>query len=236
MTLRDSVVLITGVGREGQVGEVVAQRFAEAGASLLLVDRREEQAAERAAPLRRTGHRVWSYGCDLSNVASVDALAATVRREHGDELRALVNLAGGFGSGGSVSEGNTEAWNRMFAINLTTAYLATRSFLPMLQSTRGAIVYFASEAALPGGRVAGIAGYAAAKSAVVTLMRAVSQEEKANGVRANALAPGAIRTAANLQSMGEGARYVEREAVAEVVLYLCSDEARAITGQVLALS
>jgi NAD(P)-dependent dehydrogenase (short-subunit alcohol dehydrogenase family) len=81
-----------------------------------------------------------------------------------------------------------------------------------------------------------VAGYAAAKSAVVTLMRAVAQEEKANGVRANALAPGAIRTAANLQSMGESARYVEREPVAEAVLYLCSEEARAITGQVIALS
>jgi NAD(P)-dependent dehydrogenase (short-subunit alcohol dehydrogenase family) len=106
----------------------------------------------------------------------------------------------------------------------------------MLQAARGAIVYFASEAALPGSRVSGIAGYAAAKSAVVTLMRAVAQEEKANGVRANALAPGAIRTATNLQSMGESARYVEREAVADAVLYLCSEEARAITGQVIALS
>jgi NAD(P)-dependent dehydrogenase (short-subunit alcohol dehydrogenase family) len=218
------------------VGEVVAQRFAEEGASLLLVDRREEQAAERAEPLRRAGHRVRSYGCDLSDAASVAALAAIVRRDHGDQLRALVNLAGGFASGGSVSEGDTEVWSRMFAINLTTAYLATRSFLPMLKATRGAIVYFASEAALPGSRVAGFAGYAAAKSAVVTLMRAVSQEEKANGVRANALAPGAIRTAANLQSMGESARYVEREAVAEAVLYLCSDQSRAITGQVIALS
>ena len=236
MTLRDSIVMVTGVGREGQVGEVVAQRFAEPGALLLLVDRREEQAADRAAPLRRSGHRVWSYGCDLSDAASVAALAARVRRDHGDQLRALVNLAGGFASGGAVSQGDTEVWNRMFAINLTTAFLATRAFLPMLQAARGAIVYFASEAALPSGRVASIAGYAAAKSAVVTLMRAVAQEERGNGVRANALAPGAIRTAANLQSMGESARYVEREAVAEAVLYLCSEEARAITGQVIALS
>ena len=236
MTLRDSVVLITGVGREGQVGEAVAQRFAQEGASLLLVDRREEQAAERAAPLRRAGHPVWSYGCDLSDPASVAALAADVRREHGDRLLGLVNLAGGFAVGGTLSGSDSEVWNRMFAINLTTAYLATRAFLPMLQAARGAIVYFASEAALPGSRVAGMAGYAAAKSAVVTLMRAVAQEEKANGVRANALAPGAIRTASNLQSMGESPRYVEREAVAAAVLYLCSEEARAITGQVIALS
>lgn len=236
MTLRDSVVLITGVGREGQVGEVVAQRFAEQGASLLLVDRREEQAAARAAPLRDAGHRVWSYGCDLADAPRVAALAASIRRDHGDRLRALVNLAGGFAAGGSVSVSETELWNRMFAINLTTAYLATRAFLPMLAAAHGAIVYFASEAALPGSRVANMAGYAAAKSAVVTLMRAVAQEEKANGVRANALAPGAIRTAANLESMGESARYVEREAVAEAVLFLCSEEGRAITGQVIALS
>jgi NAD(P)-dependent dehydrogenase (short-subunit alcohol dehydrogenase family) len=80
-----------------------------------------------------------------------------------------------------------------------------------------------------------MAAYAAAKSGVLALMRAVAEEERATGVRANALAPTAIRTAANLDSMGENVRYVEREEVADAVLFLCSDGASAISGQVIRL-
>jgi NAD(P)-dependent dehydrogenase (short-subunit alcohol dehydrogenase family) len=94
-------------------------------------------------------------------------------------------------------------------------------------------VLFGSEAALPGASVAGVAAYAAAKSALLTLAQAIAQEEREHGVRANALAPAAIRTAANLAAMGTNAAYVTREAVADVVLWLCSDAARAVTGQVV---
>jgi NAD(P)-dependent dehydrogenase (short-subunit alcohol dehydrogenase family) len=232
--MTSSLVLLTGVGREGQVGEVVAQRFAQRGAALLLVDRREEQAAERAAALALLGFRAWSYGCDLADAASVASLADRVRAAHGERLDVLVTLAGGFAVSGTVADSDVAIWHRMFAINATTAYLVTRAFLPMLRAARGAIVYFASEAAQPGARVAETSAYAAAKSAVVVLMRAVAQEERKNGVRANAVAPTAIRTAANLESMGENARYVEREEVASAVTFLC--DAEAITGQVIALS
>ncbi|MDQ4079777.1 MAG: SDR family oxidoreductase, partial [Gemmatimonadota bacterium] len=74
-----------------------------------------------------------------------------------------------------------------------------------------------------------------AKSGVLTLMRAIAEEEQANGVRANAVAPTSIRTAANVRDMGSDARYVEREDVAQVVLWLCSEDSRAVTGQVIAL-
>jgi 3-oxoacyl-[acyl-carrier protein] reductase len=124
----------------------------------------------------------------------------------------------------------------MIEINLTTAYLVTRAFLPFVRATKGSLVYFASEAVSPGGKVANIAAYAAAKAGVVSLMRSVAQEERASGVRANALAPTSIRTAANLSAMGEDIRYVEREEVAAVIAFLCSDVARAVTGQLITLS
>ena len=234
--MTNSLVLLTGIGREGQVGEVVARRFGHRGASLILVDRREEQAAERAAALAPLGIRTWSYGCDLADAASVSSLADRIRSAHGDRLDALVTLAGGFAVSGPVAESEVEIWHRMFAINATTAYLVTRAFLPMLRAAHGAIVYFASEAAQPGARVSETSAYAAAKSAVVVLMRAVAQEERKNGVRANAVAPTAIRTAANVASMGDNARYVEREEVAAAVTFLCDADASAITGQVIALS
>jgi 3-oxoacyl-[acyl-carrier protein] reductase len=97
-------------------------------------------------------------------------------------------------------------------------------------------VFFASAAALPGGRLAEMSAYAVSKAGVLTLMRAVAQEERENGVRSNALAPTSIRTAANLEAMGDSARYVEREEVADAVRFLCfSDAARSINGQVIQL-
>ena len=202
---------------------------------MLVVDRAAAEVVARARALAGAGHRASAYACDLTNVAEVGEPAARVRREHGERLDALVNMAGGFASGGTVADGALDVWHRMFSINLTTTYLATRAFLPLLRAARGAVVSFASEAVLPGSRIAGMAAYAAAKGGVATLMQAVAQEERANGVRANALAPGAIRTAANLQAMGSGARYVEREDVAAAVVWLCSDEARAVTGQIIRL-
>jgi NAD(P)-dependent dehydrogenase (short-subunit alcohol dehydrogenase family) len=159
-----------------------------------------------------------------------------VRREHGERLDALVNMAGGFASTGTVADGEIDAWHRMLAINLTTTYLATHAFLPLVRGARGAIVSFASEAALPGSRTGGMAAYAVAKTGVATLMQAVAQEERANGVRANAVAPGSIRTTTNIESMGADKHYIEREDVAKVVVWLCSEDARAVTGQVIRLS
>jgi NAD(P)-dependent dehydrogenase (short-subunit alcohol dehydrogenase family) len=96
-------------------------------------------------------------------------------------------------------------------------------------------VYFSSAAALPGSRVARISAYAVAKRGVITLMRAVAQEESQHGVRANAVAPTSIRTATNLESMGADAAYVDRSDVASTVLWLCSDEASGVTGEVVKL-
>lgn len=227
--------IITGIGRRGQAGEIVARVLAERGYRLAVVDRLPAEAEARAAELRTAGHDALPFAADLADAAQVAALATAVRGARGDAVHALVLLAGGFGATGPVADSDPAAWDRQFSINLTTAYLSTRAFLPMVRAARGAIVYFASAAALPGARAATMAAYAAAKGGVLTLMRAVAEEERDAGVRANAVAPTAIRTAANLGSMGESTRYVEREEVAAVVAWLCSDAASAVTGQVVRL-
>jgi NAD(P)-dependent dehydrogenase (short-subunit alcohol dehydrogenase family) len=233
MELSGRSVVLTGVGREGQVGEVVARAFAERGARVYLVDRTGDEARARSDVLNAAGLRSAALSADLSDPAAVDALAARVRDATSGRVHALVHLAGGFAASGPVADSDPAAWTRQLTINFTTAYLTARAFLPLLRATKGALVFFGSEAALPGARVSGIAAYAAAKGAVLTLMQAIAQEERDNGVRANALAPAAIRTAANLAEMGADAAYVTREAVADVVVWLCSDAARAVTGQVV---
>lgn len=228
-------MLVTGIGRAGQVGPAVAGAFARAGASVLLVAHDLALAEDRAREIREAGFRASAFGCDLTDSAAVEELARRVAREQAPRLDALVNVAGGFGVTGPLAESEPAAFQRQFDINVTTAYLATRAFLPSIRAARGSIVFFASEAALPGGSVAGLAAYAAAKSAVVSLTRAVAQDEAPHGVRANAVAPGAMRTATNLATMGN-VRFVELEDVASVVMFLCSDVARAVTGQVVRLA
>ena len=231
-----STILLTGVGGEGQVGEAVAAAFAALGASLVLVDRTAAKAEARAAALRRDDKPARGYACDLADPASVAKLVESVQANHGPALHGLVHMAGGFAMSGPVAESSLDVWNRQLSINLTTAFLTTRAFLPSIRRARGSIVLFASQAALPGSTGANMSAYTVAKTGVAALMRAIAAEERANGVRANALAPTSIRTAANLSSMGPDARYVEREHVASVVTFLCSPAASAITGELVPLS
>lgn len=234
----NSTVLLTGVGGEGQVGEAVARAFAALGASLVLVDRTPENVHARAAALAASGAKVRGYPCDLTDPAAVDALVRDVRANHGAKLRAVVHMAGGFAMSGPVADSEVAVWDRQIAINLTTAYLTSRALLPLLRPEQGALVFFASEAALPGASAANRAAYTVAKTGVITLMRAIAAEEQkaGTGVRANAIAPASIRTAANLSAMGSDVRYVEREEVAATVTFLCSPSASAINGAVIPLS
>jgi 3-oxoacyl-[acyl-carrier protein] reductase len=235
MRFDHKVIVLTGAGREGQVGEAIARAFAERGAMVVLVDRQADQVSARAAALKAAGYRAWGYACDLTDPPQVDHLARRTAATHGGRVDALIHAAGGFAASGRVAESSIDIWHQQLAINLTTAYLATRAFLPLLRPARGALLYFASEAVLPGARPTRTVAYAAAKSGVLALMRVVAEEEREHGVRANALAPAAIRTATNVQAMGDTTAYVEREDVAGAAMYLCSDKARGVTGEVIRL-
>jgi NAD(P)-dependent dehydrogenase (short-subunit alcohol dehydrogenase family) len=226
-------VVLTGVGREGQVGEAVAQAFAERGARVFLVDHTEENVRARAEALVARGLRAAALAADLTDAAAVGMLAERVRDATAGRLHALVHLAGGFSLSGPVADSDPAVWQRQFAMNATTAYLTARAFVPLLRGVKGALVFFASEAVLPGARVANLSAYVASKSAIVALMHSIAQEERAAGVRANAVAPTTIRTVDNVAAMGADAPMVTREAVADVVLWLCSESGRAVSGQVI---
>jgi 3-oxoacyl-[acyl-carrier protein] reductase len=226
-------VVLTGVGREGQVGEVVAWAFAELGARVFLVDRQESEARARADALVAAGRRAAGLGADLTDERAVAAVAERVRDATGGRVHALVHLAGGFVASGQLPESDPAVWSRMFAINATTAYLTARAFIPLLRATKGAMVFFAADAILPGGRTAAISAYAASKAAVVALMQSIAQEEAPRGVRANAVAPTSIRTAANIAAMGADAPMISREDVARIVLWLCSEDSRVVNGQTI---
>ncbi len=232
-------LVITGVGRAGQVGEALARHFAGLGASLALLDLSEDEAQARAAELSpvRSGQRFTAHAANLADAhAAQQAMASVLSAHHTSALHGVICVAGGFGMTGALSDADPDAWHKQFTINLDTAFATTRAALPALREGKGSLVYFGSAAALPGGSPKGMAAYAAAKSGVLTLMRSVALDERAHGVRANAVAPTAIRTATNMADMGDKSDYVERESVADVVAFLLSSAARNVTGQVLTLS
>lgn len=231
--LRDATVVLTGVGRPGQVGEVVASAFASQGATLMLVDRDGDAVSARANDLKGNGASAHAFGCDLTSPDDVARLSEKISALATSGVAAVVHMAGGYVDGDPVADTEPSAWHKMFAINLTTAFMSTRALLPLVRKARGTMVYFASAAALPGASVSNSAAYSAAKGGVVTLMRAVAAEERKNGVRSNALAPQPIRTEQNISSMGLDHQYVERETVAAWVLWLCSSAAGPVTGQVI---
>jgi 3-oxoacyl-[acyl-carrier protein] reductase len=231
------LVVLTGVGRQGQVGEALALGFAQRGAALALLDRDEAQVQARAAELVAQGYTASAHVANLADADDAQRAAREVLAAHQTSaVHAVVCTAGGFGMTGPVSDANPADWARQFMINLDTAFATTRAFLPALREGHGALVYFGSVAALPQGNPKGMAAYTAAKSGVLALMRAVAADEKANGVRANAVAPTAIRTATNIADMGDKTDYVDRESVADVVAFLASPAARNVTGQVLTLA
>lgn len=231
--MSDRLVVITGIGRAGQVGEALALALARDGATVAVIDREAQMVDERVRDLERAGYRARGAVCDLTDPEHTGHVARELVADA--PLHALVNAAGGFAMSGPVGESDVGVWHRQIAISLTTAYVATRAFMAALRRGKGSIVYFGSAAALPGARVAEMSAYAVAKTGVLTLMRAVSAEEWKNGVRANAVAPTSIRTAANVASMGADQSYVERESVAETIRWLCSDAARDVTGQTIRL-
>jgi NAD(P)-dependent dehydrogenase (short-subunit alcohol dehydrogenase family) len=235
--LEDRYVMLTGVGRPGQTGEIIAREFARRGARMILVDRQISTASDRASDLASEGYVAHPFGCDLASEADIASLAEQVQELCGKRgLAALINAAGGFAMSGNVAESNLADWEKQFTINLRTCYLASRAMLPLLRTGRGAIVNFATGAALQPKGAPGMSAYLAAKSGVVALTRTMAMEERDTGVRVNAIAPTAIRTAANANTMSDKTRFVERESVASTLLFLCSPEASAISGEIILLA
>lgn len=234
------LVVITGVGRAGQVGEAIALRFAERGATLALLDLQAGEVETRAKSLTDQGFRASAHAGNLAYAndakRTCDEVIALTRDQFHGAVHAVICAAGGFGTTGPIDESDPELWHRQFMINLDTAYGATRAFLPALRLGQGALVYFGSVAALPGGNPSGIAAYAAAKSGVLTLMQSIAKQERKHNVRANAVAPTQVRTASNISSMGDDKAYVDRESVADVAAFLVSPLARNVSGQILTLA
>jgi NAD(P)-dependent dehydrogenase (short-subunit alcohol dehydrogenase family) len=235
-SFRDQVVLVTGVGRVGQIGHAVATGFADAGARLVLADRQAVMVAERAKEFTARGVTAVPAAGDLTEPDVAQWIVERATNAFG-RLDVLVNVAGGLTAVGPMLEMDPEVIDRETSINVRTMYLASRAAATvMMKQQSGAIVSFASIAALQAKPQ--MAAYSAAKAGVAALTRAFALELRDHGIRVNAVAPGTVRTADNVAaSQGDaGVRWVEMDDIVHAVMYLASDWAAGITGHVLPVS
>ena len=228
-------VLITGAARG--IGLATAQRFLREGWQVVMLDRDGEELAKAAAPRQD----VLAIVADVSKPEDVDRAIAETDARFG-RLDALVNNAG-VAEFAAVRETDFAMWRRVMDTNLDGVFLTSQAAIPLLAKQGGAIVNIASISGLRAStlRVA----YGTSKAAVIqlTLQQAVELGEM--GIRANAVAPGPVRTklamavhtpeiiAAYHDALPLN-RYGTEEELANAIWFLCSDEASYVTGQVLA--
>lgn len=216
--MQGKVVVITGAF--GVLGSAVAQRARAVGARPVLVDFASPPANMRDDPLVISG-------IDLTKP---DAAKAAIQqaRDAGGRIDALLNIAGGF-TWRPLADGDCAVWDMMYAINLKTAVNATKAALPHLIESSGAIVNVGAAGAVKAG--AGFGAYAASKAGVHKLTESLAEELKGK-VRVNAVLPSILDTEQNRKDMpnADPAKWVQPDDLAKVMLFLASDEARAITG------
>jgi NAD(P)-dependent dehydrogenase (short-subunit alcohol dehydrogenase family) len=182
---------------------------------------------------------VVAVAADLADAAGAERLVVALRERWG-RLDVLVNVAGGLTVMKSVAETEPAEWRREMDANAGTTYAVTRAALPLLRESGGAVINFASPA---GERaLAGLGAYSAAKAGVIALTRALALEEGPRGVRVNAVAPGLVDTAQNREWAGDPdgtsgptpeRPMVRRDEVVNAVLFLASDAASGINGEVV---
>lgn len=220
--MEGKIVVVTGAS--GALGKVVVSSALTKGARVAGID-------HAASTMRPTPERIEFGGVDLTDAAearkAIDAAAS-----HFGKLDALINIAGGFAFE-TTAEGDPKTWQRMYALNVLTALNASRSAIPYLTASgTGHIVNVGAMGALQAG--AGMGAYAASKAGVHRLTEALAAEWKGK-ITVNAVLPSTINTAANRASMPDAdfAKWVRPEELADVILFLASDAASAITGALL---
>jgi NAD(P)-dependent dehydrogenase (short-subunit alcohol dehydrogenase family) len=212
-------------GGTGGLGVGVVRALADAGHDLVVTWVVEDELERFPAQLQ---DRVRLERCD---VRSEDELAQLVGRRRPDGVWALVHLVGGYLDGAPVAQMQMEGWDGQFELNLRTAALALRAVLPgMVERGEGRAVAISSRVARR--PFAGASAYAASKAGVIALVEAASEEVKHAGVCVNCLVPSVIDTPANRagQPDADHSRWVRPEDLGAVVAFLCSREARAVTG------
>ena len=231
MKLTGKVIAVTG--GFGNLGIAVGVAAVGSGAHVALIDRASAPSASKL-PDALSGALLLG-NVDLGAFeAAQQALAAVTQRFGGIDI--LANVAGAFRYQ-TLAEGDLANWDLLYAVNVKTAVVTSKAVLPHLRARGGGrIINVGAAAAGKAGK--GMGAYAAAKAGVAKLTESLAEEVKDHGINVNAVLPSIIDTPANRADMptADFTRWVTPEALAEVILFLASDAARAVTGALLPVS
>ncbi len=222
------VAVVTGA--TGGLGPAVVQALFDAGATVVATARSAEKLARLQEGLAVPESRWMAFPADLAELATASALVDAVVERFG-ALHILAALAGGWQGGKVVAESDPELLEELMRLNVKTAFVSCRAALPvMLAQNWGRIVTIGSRSATTG--QAKSAAYAASKAALLALTQTIAAETRSTGITANTLLISTMDTEGNRASMPQvdPARWVAPENVAATLTYLCSDEARDISG------
>ncbi|RYX87324.1 MAG: SDR family oxidoreductase [Bradyrhizobiaceae bacterium] len=244
MKLAGQVAIVTGAG--SGIGRASALLFAGEGAYVAIVDRDAAGAEDTLTALRAAGGDGQVYVGDVGDAGFASATVDNVVAGHG-RIDVLMTAAG-FSCGGTVVTTEPADWDAVFRANVGGTWLWARGAVPVMQRQgKGSIITLASQLAVAGGR--GNTAYIAAKGAIVSLTRTMAVDFAPDGIRVNAIAPGAIDTPMLRRSFARHAdpepireasrqrhamkRFGQAEEVAEAALYLAGDGSSFVTGIVL---
>lgn len=238
MNLKGKVAIVTGGARD--LGRAISVRFAQEGAKVVVnYFDNPEDAKETLKMIEEAGSEGIIVQGDMTKAADVKRLFDTAVEKFGKEIHALVNVVGGIVGRKTITE-QDEAWyDFLMDVNMRSVFLCTREAVPYMPAG-ATIVNFSSLAARDGGGP-GASMYATAKGAVMTFTRSMAKELGPKGIRVNSLAPGTIATSFHdrfntpenrerLKATYALRREGEAKEVADLVIYLSSDQSSYITG------
>ncbi|WP_449432887.1 SDR family NAD(P)-dependent oxidoreductase [Pseudomonas putida] len=239
--LQGKIAFVTGAG--SGIGEATALRFAEEGALVVLCGRRAEPLEGVREQILAQGGRAEVALADVSDEQAYVAALQGAAQRHGS-LDILVNNAMAYTWGG-IDGMTTADWHANFATTVDGTFWGTRTAMQLMQGKGGSIVNIASICGLFG--TASMAGYSAAKAAVINFSRAAASEGAAHNIRCNVIIPGVVDTPATAGMLGDAKARGNTEKVipmrrvgqprelANAILFLASDEASYVTGASLAV-
>ena len=233
--MTERVVIVTGAARG--IGLATTQRLLSEGATVVMVDIDTEELVKAANALEK----VLVLPCDVSDQHQVDQM---IRKtiEQFDRIDGLVNNAG-VADFGPIETTTFDTWRRVMSTNLDGVFLCSQAAIPALKKSQGCIVNIASISGLRASTLR--TAYGTSKAAVIQLTKQQAAELGEHGIRANCVAPGPVRTklamAVHTQDIIDAYhdaiplnRYGSEEEIAEAIVFLCSQKASYITGQVIA--
>jgi NAD(P)-dependent dehydrogenase (short-subunit alcohol dehydrogenase family) len=236
----DKVVLVTGAG--SGIGRASALAFAREGATVVAAARGSEGIKETVALIEAAGGKASAVEADISKAGDVADLVRTVVEQHGG-LHIAHNNAGVFPKPGPVGDIDLEVWQRAVDINLTGLLLSLKYEIQHMRDNGGGAIVNTSSNIGAHGRRPGMAAYAASKAAASTLTRVAALDHIKDGIRINAVSPGATDTAMSFRPGEDAEGRAERLAsvvpigrvgstdeIVSAVLWLASDEAAFVVG------